>query len=147
MISELTRRNYTKLYKRHTIDDITNKPTTKLGFLTTSGNKITLTEQHVNACRMGKFRCLDKDLYLEMSNFVQIGSKTGKTIRREARGEGHDDRVIAAALTYEMHAKLGPVQVGNFDIPDSMLYGQTDPETGFSLPYASNYEDNFDMVN
>lgn len=136
VISELTRRNYMKLYKRHTTDEITNKPTTKLGFLTTVGNKVTLSEQHVNACRMGKFRCTDKELFLQMSNFVQVGSKNGKTIRREARGEGHDDCVMAAALTYEMHIKLGPVRLGNFDIPDNIMYGETDPDTGFSMPYV-----------
>lgn len=131
VIEELVRRGYGKIYKRYTLDEITNKPTTKLGFLTTVGSKIPLTEAHVTACREGKFKCLSEDLFFEMNNFIQLSSKSGRSFRRQARDDMHDDTLMAACLAWEMHKKLGSEYRGeSTTLPDDFRKAVVDPDTG-----------------
>lgn len=144
VISELVRMGYAKLYKRYTTDEITNRPTTKVGFLTTTGSKIPLTEQHVTACRELDFRCTSDDLLKEMSTFVQHSSKTGRSFTRAARKDAHDDCVMAACLAWEMHKKLGKVYKTEVGLPDAVLNARVDPDTGDYIGSYSNREDSLD---
>lgn len=135
VIHVLKEMGYRNLYKRQTIDEVTNKPTKKLGFLTTNQNKLLITEKLKTAAKEGKLIVLDKELISEMSTFTQISGKTGKTIRRQASSGSHDDLVMAASLTEEMSSNR------NFDdstdqrsrldrMVDEVVI---DPETGFII--------------
>jgi hypothetical protein len=120
---------YRNMYKRSTIDELTNKPTKKIGFVTTSQSKILITEKLKNAAKEGTFVILDRELISEMSTFVQVTSKTGTSVRREASVGCHDDLVMAAALTEEM-ASTRPVDLDNEHTPMNEDY-VVDAETGF----------------
>ncbi len=119
---------YRNLYKRSTIDEITNKPTKKVGFLTTNQSKILITEKLKNTAKEGKIIILDRDLISEMSTFVQVTSKTGNSVRREASVGCHDDLVMAACLAEEM-ASARPMDMNEENIVHEEMY--LDPETGF----------------
>ena len=125
---------YGNLYKRRVIDEITNKPTHKLGFLTTNDSKLRITEQLKSSIRDGEFITQDQGLIVEMSSFMQFMSKTGRTFRREAAPGAHDDLVMAACFTEEMD-KARPRQVANENLRANPYYDerQYDPETGFLI--------------
>jgi hypothetical protein len=122
---------YRNLYKRSTIDEMTNKPTKKIGFVTTSQTKIMITEKFKTAAKEGKLIILDKELISEMSTFVQIAGKSGGSVRREASADAHDDLVMAAALTEEMSSSR------EWDVDEStrteIQEYTVDPETGFII--------------
>lgn len=139
VIEELVRKGYSKIYKRYIRDEFTQKMTTKLGFYTSTATKIPLSDQHVSACRDGKFRCVSQRLYDEMNNFMQMASKNFRSFRREARPGAHDDCVMAALFAWEMHSKLGDTRKVDVCLPDTLRGLQTDPETGsFIGPSGSN---------
>jgi hypothetical protein len=124
--------NYRNLYRRKTTDELTMKETRKLGFLTNSQSKLMLTEKFKTACKERHIVILDKNLISEMSTFVQVSSKTGQNVKRQAAQGTHDDLVMAACLTEEMAStRSAPTedQKTRFDvIPDQV---SIDPETGF----------------
>ena len=123
---------YRNLYKRSTIDEMTNKPTKKIGFVTTNQSKILITEKLKTAAKEGKLIVLDADLIAEMSTFVQISSKSGSTVRREATSDAHDDLVMAAALTEEMHSARDwdhNTETGMNEVMELSI----DPDTGFII--------------
>ena len=122
---------YRNLYKRACIDEMTSKPTKKLGFLTTNQSKILVTEKLKIAARDGKIVILDADLISEMSTFIQISSKTGSSVRREATADSHDDLVIAAALTEEM-ASARNWDTSKENVPEYFEH-TVDPDTGFII--------------
>lgn len=124
--------NYRNLYKRSTIDEITNKPTKKVGFITTNQTKIMITEKFKTAAKEGKLIILDKDLVSEMSTFIQIAGKSGGTVRREASADAHDDLVMAAALTEEMSSSR-LWDTTDEQTRNEMLEYTIDPETGFII--------------
>jgi len=124
--------NYRNLYKRSTIDEMTNKPTKKVGFLTTNQSKILITEKLKGATKEGKLIILDKDLISEMSTFIQISGKSGGTVKREAAPDAHDDLVIAAALTEEMSSSRDWDQEDQQRSYEAVEY-VIDPETGFII--------------
>jgi len=140
VVSELIRMGYSRLYKRYTTDEMTNRPTTKVGFLTTVSTKITLTEQHVTACRQLEFRCTSEDLLKEMSTFVQHSSKSGRSFTRAARRDAHDDCVMAACLAWEMHKKMGNSSKGDVTLPDIVRFSSIDPDTG-DYTYNTRWDD------
>jgi hypothetical protein len=107
VIEVLKTLGYRNFYKRRVIDEVTAKPTSKIGFLTTNESKLLLTEKFKAACKEGKVVIYDHALVSEMSTFVQVSSKTGRTVKREAIAGAKDDRVMAACLTWEMHSSLG----------------------------------------
>ena len=134
VINELTKKSYGNLYKRYTIDEFTNRPCTKIGFLTTSLTKVPLTDKFVAACRDGKFKVKDDDLLSEMSTYIQMSSKNGRTLRREALVDCHDDRVMAACLAEEMDSRLATISPN--EITDPLLGNSdfsVDPDTGFVM--------------
>ena len=141
VIEELTRKGYSKIYKRYSIDELTNRPTTKLGFLTTVTTKIPLTEAHVTACRDGSFQCVSETLFEQMSNFIQLASKSGRSFRREARADNHDDAVMAACLTWEMHKKLGDSRKNDMILPDDLRRAKVDEDTGCFIDVGSSSRD------
>lgn len=131
VIHVLKELGYRNLYKRSTIDEMTNKPTKKIGFVTTNQTKIMITEKFKTAAKEGKLIILDKDLISEMSTFVQIAGKSGGTVRREASADAHDDLVMAAALAEEMSGsrEWDVEESGRSEISEYTV----DPETGFII--------------
>jgi len=141
-ISSLTKKNFYKIYKRQAIDEITNKPTQKLGFLTTSTTKMPLTENFAVKCRSGEIKIRSSHLLNEMSTFIQISSQTGRTVRREAISGCYDDSVIAACLAMEMDRVLGTTtDASEFWLKEQELNQKIDDETGFVVP-SDLYEPN-----
>jgi hypothetical protein len=132
VIHVLKELGYRNLYKRSTIDEMTNKPTKKIGFVTTNQSKILITEKLKTASKEGKVIILDADLIAEMSTFVQISSKSGSTVKREASSDAHDDLVMAAALTEEMHSARdwdNNTETGMNEVMELSI----DPDTGFII--------------
>lgn len=131
VIAELIKKGYTRLYRRYVRDGITLKMKTEVGFNTSVSTKIPLTEQHVQACRDGAFRCKSARLFEEMSTFVQIASKNGRSFRREASGSSHDDCVMAACLAWEQCCRLGDVMKPDApSTPIDLRSCSVDPYTG-----------------
>lgn len=134
VIQVLKDKGYPNLYRRKVIDEITNKPTTKLGFLTTNESKLRLTEQLKTSCKEGDTQIPDAKLIEEMSTFMQVSGKTGRSIRREAAPGCKDDRVMAAALTEEMDHSRGPVSnFAEVTLAEANREADIDPLTGFML--------------
>lgn len=133
VLSTLVDLGYRNLYKRHEIDIITQKPTRKVGFLTTNESKMIITEHLKTACKEGQFVCPDIELMAEMTSFVQVASKTGRSIRREALPGAHDDLIMAASLTAEMH-NMRPLFDDSAEIDLTGL--EYDDDTGFVIGEA-----------
>lgn len=135
VIHALKEMGFSKFYKRKVLDELTNKPTNKIGFLTTNDSKLRITEQLKNALRDSDFITQDEGLIAELSTFMQFASKNGRTIRREAQSNAHDDLVIAACLTQEMDKVRGAVNASE-SLIGNPFHGrgvQFDPETGFLI--------------
>jgi hypothetical protein len=107
VIHSLKTKGYRNLYKRKVLDGVTNKLSTQYGFLTTNDSKLMLTERFKDACKHGRFVVRDGELLNEMSTFVQVASKQGKSVRREASPGCHDDLLMAACLAWEMEHQRG----------------------------------------
>lgn len=133
VIHILKERNYPNMYKRMVIDEMTNKPTKKLGFMTTNESKLMITEKLKASLKDGSLCITDDDLINEMTTFMQVAGKTGRTIRREAAPGCHDDLVMAAALTEEM-SSMRNVDTGLLErgLPDALEDALIDPFTGFA---------------
>lgn len=126
---------YRNLYKRQAIDEVTRKPTKKVGFLTNNQTKILITEKLKTAAKNATLIVKDDELISEMSTFVQIAGKTGKTVRREAAANAHDDLVMAAALCEEMDSNRKAFANDPVSIHDNNDIGEliVDPDTGFAI--------------
>lgn len=132
VIEKLKEMRYPFLYKRQVIDEQTNRPTTKIGFLTTNDSKLRITEKLKISMQNGDIKLLDKSLIDEMSTFVQVSSKNGRGIKREAASGSHDDLVMAAALTEEMEHVRGELVTGKERAyADAIEKLDVDPFTGF----------------
>lgn len=130
----LMTKGYKNLYKRREMDALTQKPTTKAGFLTTNESKITITEKLKTALKSGAVRIYDNELINELTTFTQVASKTGRSVRREASSGAHDDLVMAAALAVEMNStrslssEAEPLSAPSPDYGDYAV-----DETGFAV--------------
>jgi hypothetical protein len=135
VIHVLKEKQYKSLYKRKVIDNLTNKPTSVVGFLTTSDSKLLITEKMKDRAKDGSLKVLDNEILTEMSTFVQIASKTGKSIKREASAGSHDDRVMATALAIEMDNQRGVFNLTEEEdsaIPEEYEFDQ---DTGMTIPF------------
>lgn len=101
--------HYKNIYRRKALDAISQKVSMQYGFLTTNESKLLITEKVKSGLKDGKLYIPDADLLNEMSSFVQVASKMGRTMRREASPGAHDDLVMALALAYEMLDQRGDV--------------------------------------
>lgn len=122
---------YPNFYKRRVMDELTNKPTKKIGFLTTNDSKLRVTEQLKKALTEGQLIVFDAGLISELTTFMQFASKNGRTIRREGSPGSHDDRVMAAAFTEECAIARGPLSMeseSQFAAPSNF-----DPDTGMPI--------------
>lgn len=128
VIELLKQKNYRNLYKRKALDELTNQVTNRVGFMTTNESKLSITEKFKTACKEGGVLICDADLIAEMSTFVQLSSRTGRSIRREASAGAHDDLVMAACLTWEMNSVR--VAAPSREIAQ---VGEFDPDTGFFI--------------
>jgi len=131
-VEELKNLQYYKFYKRKEFDNLTNKIERKIGFLTKSDSKLRITDNFKYACKRGDLIITDPELINEMSTFVQLSSKTGHSVRREALPGTNDDRVIAACLTWEMHKQL-PDMSDNQSLIEKQDDTKFDPDTGFPV--------------
>ena len=135
VIATLKSLGYTKIYKREILDELTRKTTNKLGFLTTSSSKLRITEQLKTSLKDNKLVVQDTGFIAEATSFMQYMSRNGRTVKREAAPDAHDDLVMAAALTEEMDR----VRPHNADTSATLeanpFFGdvQWDPETGFLI--------------
>lgn len=93
---------YPNMYKRQEFDSISKKMLSHYGFLTTPSSKMTITNNLISSLRDGRIKVRSTLLFNELSNFIQISSKNGRTFRREAAPGCHDDCVIALCLAAEM---------------------------------------------
>lgn len=124
---------YRNLYKRRVIDELTNKPTRKIGFQTSNENKLMITEKFKNSCRDGKTVIHDLELIKEMTAFIQVSSPNGRTVRRQARSNARDDLVMASSLCDEMDSTR-EVSESAYTATSPLLEGNlVDPETGFII--------------
>lgn len=127
----LKTKNYKNIYRRKTLDSISQKLSTQYGFLTTNESKLMVTEKLKTAVKDGKILVTDNDLLDEMSSFVQIASKLGRSIRREAASGKHDDLVMAIAFAYEMAEQRGDYTVDDEEYSLGEDFMSVDDETGF----------------
>jgi hypothetical protein len=135
---------YPNLYRRQQFDTITKKLSPVIGFYTTNSEKVAITDNHVAACREGKFKTRSQDLLNEMGTFVQLSSEAGRTLRREARVGCHDDLVIAACLCWEMVRSRPVPDFTNEQFDMLATRGLSiDPDTGFFFPNENSHEDNW----
>lgn len=133
VLHELKERGYPHLYKRKVLDEMTAKPTTKVGFLTTNDSKLRITESLKIAAKEGDLIITDRELISEMSTFCQISGKTGRTVKREAAPGCHDDLVMAASLMQEMdNARASSVTNLEQSLPDALRDAEYDDMTGFA---------------
>lgn len=133
VIQRLKALHYPNIYKRKVMDEITNKPTKKVGFLTTNDSKLRITENFKKACQDGQVVVYDNGLIDEMSTFTQYAGKGFRSIKREATPGAHDDRVMAACLAFEMSVSRGPLVTENESASASQPDTEIDPETGFAV--------------
>jgi len=122
---------YPNMYKRQVLDEITSKPTRKLGFLTTSESKIRITEKLKTAAKDSTMVIQDKALIAEMTTYMQYSSKTGASFKRQAAPGAHDDLVMAAALTEEMDSTRTVTFADELVGRNPFERGSFDEDTGF----------------
>ena len=141
VLDHLKTSGYANLYKRQSVDEKTQSPTKKIGFLTTNEGKLTITEKFKTAAREGKIVITDRQLISEMSTFVQISGKTGHSIKREAAQGMHDDLVMAASLTEEMDSAHKPQDdEEQWEFEKHKERQVIDPETGFFVGVNEEYD-------
>jgi hypothetical protein len=139
MVRDLIEKNYSKLYKREVWDTITKTKTKQIGFRTQGNTKPTVVNSFVKACQDGSFRTRSKVLLNEMTSFVQLATKTGRSMRYEAKPGKKDDCVMAASLAWLMLGSVMDTTDYNVALPENLQY---DADTGFLVPiedYASDY--------
>lgn len=105
VIEVLKARGYRNIYKRRSIDSVSNTTSSIYGFSTTAQTKLALTEALREALNNpDELQIYDHDLISQLTTFVQVsGAGATKAIKREAAPGAHDDLVMALALTWEMH--------------------------------------------
>lgn len=130
---------YPNLYKRQNFDSIAKRFSYEVGFLTTNSSKVTITDNHVAACRDGSFKARSASLLSELGTFDQLAGKQGRTIRREARTGCHDDRVIAACLSFEMLRSRPVSEYKELSNPLADMGMIVDPITGFYQASGNSY--------
>ena len=128
VIQDMIKKGFTKLYKRMEYEELGAQRTKKYGFRTTPQTKPALIMQLGAACREAKIRIRSKVLLNEMSTFVQVSTKTGKSMRFEAISGCHDDAVMSLAMAWEMLRNIVDIQDSDIVMPESMHY---DEDTGF----------------
>jgi hypothetical protein len=133
VIERLKSLGFYKFYRRKTFDDLTNAVSTRIGFQTTNENKLRITDNYKNACRAGDIIILDPGLIDEMSTFVQLSSKNGRTLRREAIAGCKDDRVMSICLALEMDKELPNLDYAENEFSDIIESVGIDSDTGFPI--------------
>lgn len=127
---------YFNLYRRQEFDNVIKKISTKIGFMTNQQNKITITDNLGAALREGRVKVRSDALLSELSTFVNVMRKANdgryiQTNQRIALPGEHDDRVMAAALGWEM-IRSRPVSLEREYNP--MDHVAVDHDTGFVIP-------------
>ena len=127
---------YPNLYKRIEFDEYTQRRTKKIGFVTGNRNsKIRLIENLKSALKSGETITFDRFTIQELSSFVQ-DKKSG---RMGAKGNAHDDRVMAYALAWEQARLI--IEGQSLTHESNMPQMKYDPETGFPTGEAPDNPD------
>ena len=128
VVQDLLRKGYSKIYKRTEHDELTQKGTKKYGFRTTNQSKPSLIMKLSQALKEAKVRIRSSVLLAELTTFIQVSTKTGKSMRYEAISGCHDDTVMALALANEMIDNIYDMKDNDFVLPAQYHY---DEDTGF----------------
>lgn len=123
---------YPNLYKRIEYNEYTQKRGKIIGFKTTQSSKPRLVENLKAAIRTGETATQDRYSIQELGNFV----RDDKTGRLGAKGNAHDDRVMAYALAWEQAKLIKEGMMMTQQVSASRI--QYDPSTGF--PMSEDYE-------
>jgi hypothetical protein len=118
---------YPNLYRRMEYNEYTQRKMKTIGFRTMSNTKPRLLGNLNAALKSGDLVTYDKDTIQELSSFVR-DSKTG---RLAAKGNAHDDRVMALALAWEQARLLRDGL--KYSSGNSLPAREYDPMTGFPL--------------
>ena len=98
LISHL-RRLYSNVYRRETIDQLTQKKTKALGWRTTAQSKRLLVEELEEATRTQDIQVMSESSVKELTTFVRTDDQGKQGYGGE--GQNHDDRVIALGLAVQ----------------------------------------------
>lgn len=94
-VTALRNLQYPSIYRRRTIDRITNRQTQQLGWLTTRTSKPLMIDELAMAMKAGELGIYDKPTIAELKTYV-------RDEKGHMHGSPHDDRVMALALANQM---------------------------------------------
>ena len=123
-IRELQRLGYTHQYVREKIDEYTGKLEKKYGFRTTSITRPTIISQLIEIVREHTELLNDEDTILELLTIIR--NEKG---RIEAPVGGHDDLMMALAISYEARNQVSMIE--EVITPEQKLYD------AFNIKYSS----------
>lgn len=126
---------YPNLYRRYEMDAYTAKRTKVIGYKTTRQTKPRLIENLKSAFKCGDLYTYDRYTIQELGCFVR-DERNGAL---SAKGNAHDDRVMALALAWEQARLLRDGLVESKT--SSSINQKYDPMTGF--PMTGEYEESF----
>lgn len=94
-VTALRNLRYPAIYRRRTVDRITNKAGQSLGWLTTKTSKPLMIDELAMAMKADELTLWDKGTLAELLTFV-------RNDRGQMQGSPHDDRVMALAIANQM---------------------------------------------
>lgn len=94
-VTALRNLRYPAIYRRRTVDRVTNKPTQQFGWLTTRTSKPLMIDELAQAMKADELCIYDKRTLAEMRTFVRDD-------RGRMHGSPHDDTVMAFAIANQM---------------------------------------------
>lgn len=94
-VTALRNLRYKAIYRRRTVDRITNKASDQLGWLTTKTSKPLMIDELAMALKADELGIVDKGTIAELKTFV-------RNERGQMSGSPHDDRVMALAIANQM---------------------------------------------
>lgn len=94
-VTALRNLRYPSIYRRRTVDRITNKAGQQLGWLTTKTSKPLMIDELAMAMKAEELEIRDKGTIAELLTFV-------RNDRGQMQGSPHDDRVMALAIANQM---------------------------------------------
>lgn len=94
-VTALRNLRYPAIYRRRTVDKISNKASNQLGWLTTRTSKPLMIDELAMALKAGELSVYDKRTLAELKTYV-------RDERGSMSGSPHDDTVMALAIANQM---------------------------------------------